>query len=353
MRRKPIMIPASRLSNTQELHGKPSHDGWRQQYRNAFTCPATLLAHLNLPQLAEQVADQLPPHFGMRVPHAFVNRMQKGNPNDPLLRQVLPLNDEHQITDGYVLDPVGDQPSIVAQGVLHKYQGRALFITTGSCAVHCRYCFRRNFPYGEETAAKGQFAEALDTVRQDESIHEVLLSGGDPLSLSTAKLRQLSDALADIKHVKRLRIHTRLPVVLPDRLTDDLLDWLANDAKPIVMVLHINHAQELDDALLTRMKTLKQTGVWLLNQAVLLRGVNDDLTAQTDLSERLFEAGITPYYLHQLDRVQGAAHFAVSDAQAIALHQAMSNALPGYLVPKLVHEQAGEPRKLALFAPRE
>lgn len=347
------MIPASRLSNTQEGHASSSQPGWRQQYRNAFTDPVALLHELKLPQLAKKVARNPPKHFGLRVPHAFVARMNIGQVDDPLLRQVLPLNDEMDITEGYMLDPVGDQQAVVAQGVLHKYQGRALFITTGSCAVHCRYCFRRNFPYGEETAAKQQFSSAIQAVRADESIHEVLLSGGDPLSLSTQKLRQLGEALADISHIKRLRIHTRLPVVLPDRVTNDLLDWLRTYPKPVVVVVHINHAQELDDALVQRMKTLKQTGVWLLNQAVLLRGVNDRLADQVALSERLFEANIQPYYLHQLDRVQGAAHFAVSDAEAIALHQNMSNALPGYLVPKLVYEQAEQPRKMSLFDARD
>jgi EF-P beta-lysylation protein EpmB len=232
--------------------------------------------------------------------------------------------------------------------VLHKYDGRALLIATGSCAINCRYCFRRHFPYAEETAAANGWREAIAHAARDASIREVILSGGDPLSLSTPKLADLTRALADVPHVERLRLHTRLPVVLPERVDDELLAWLAAWPRQRVIVLHANHANELDASVAHACARLRDAGATLLNQSVLLRGVNDDADALAALSERLFAIGVLPYYLHQLDRVAGVAHFEVPDDRARALVEAIRARLPGYLVPRLVREVAGEPGKRPL-----
>ena len=272
--------------------------------------------------------------------------MRHGDPDDPLLRQVLPLDDEDRPVPGFGLDAVGDLAARGGAGVLHKYEGRALLVATGSCAVHCRYCFRRHFPYGEETAAAGQWRESLDYLAADPSITEVLLSGGDPLSLSTAKLAEFTDGLARLPHVRRLRLHTRLPVVLPERVDAELLAWLSRLPQKVVVVIHANHANEIDAPVAAAVAALRGTGALVLNQAVLLRGVNDSVAALADLSERLFEAGVLPYYLHLLDRVAGSAHFEVPADEARQLHEALSAGLPGYLVPRLVREVAGAPAKL-------
>lgn len=330
------MIPASKAPAQPE--------DWRRAYRDLLTDPRELLALLDL----DGLGGRLPagPHpFGLRVPRGFVARIRRGDPDDPLLRQVLPLDAEFRPQPGFSEDAVGDLDSREARGVLHKYQGRALLIATGSCAIHCRYCFRRHFPYSDELAAADGWGSALAALRADPSIDEVILSGGDPLSLSTAKLAQLTDALAGLPQLRRLRLHTRLPVVLPERVDAGLLDWLSGLDWPVAIVLHANHAQELDGAVASACTALRQTGATLLNQAVLLRGVNDSETALAGLSERLFAIGVLPYYLHQLDRVAGAAHFEVEDAVARELVDALRRRLPGYLVPKLVREIAGEPHK--------
>jgi len=232
-----------------------------------------------------------------------------------------------------------------AQGVLHKYQGRTLLIASGSCAINCRYCFRRHFPYGEEMAAAGQWRRALAHLRQDTSITELILSGGDPLSLTTAKLEELTAGLRELPHVTRLRIHTRLPVVLPERVDEGLRHWLAALPLQKVVVLHANHANEFDASVDRACAGLREAGATLLNQSVLLRGVNDDAGILAELSERAFAAGVLPYYLHQLDRVEGTAHFEVSDARALELAEQLRVRLPGYLVPRLVREVGGEPSK--------
>ncbi len=321
---------------------------WQALWRDAIRDPRELLELLNLPGLAARLSAPAQAQFPMRVPRGFAARMVPGDPNDPLLRQVLPLDEEDRVVPGFGLDAVGDLDASSGTGILHKYQGRALLVATGSCAIHCRYCFRRHFPYGEQTAAAGQWRESLDYLAADTSVQEVLLSGGDPLSLATGKLAEFTDALAGLAHVKRLRLHTRLPVVLPERVDAELLRWLAGLPQQVVVVVHANHGNEIDASVVSALRALRQAGATVLNQAVLLRGVNDSVAALAALSERLFEAGVLPYYLHQLDRVAGSAHFEVSDAQALALHQALAAQLPGYLVPRLVREVAGAPAKLAL-----
>lgn len=317
---------------------------WRQLWREAVTDAAELLGLLGLQHLAGRLplADA---GFQLRVPRGFVARMRHGDARDPLLLQVLPQLAELDEVAGFVVDAVGDMAAREAQGVLHKYHGRALLIASGSCAINCRYCFRRHFPYGEEMAAAGQWRQALEHLRRDDSISELILSGGDPLALATSKLEELSRGLADLPHVTRLRIHTRLPVVLPERIDPAFTAWLAALPLQKVVVLHANHANELDDGVDAACARLRDTGASLLNQSVLLRGVNDDAEVLAGLSERLFAAGVLPYYLHQLDRVQGTAHFEVDDIRALALMEALRARLPGYLVPRLVREVGGEASK--------
>lgn len=331
------MIPAS------PLPAQPAD--WRRHYRDAITSPRELLDALGLAHLAVRVpADAA--GFPLRVPRAFVARMRRGDATDPLLRQVLPLHEETLAAEGFGIDAVGDMAARDARGLLHKYEGRALLIATGSCAVHCRYCFRRHFPYGEETAAANGWRDAIAWLEQATDIDEVLLSGGDPLSLSTAKLAELTHALRPVPHLRRLRIHTRLPVVLPARVDGELIDWLAALPWPVVMVIHANHAQELDQDVADACAALARCGARLYNQAVLLRGVNDDADALAALSHRLFDIGVQPYYLHQLDRVAGAAHFEVPDERALDLYETLRARLPGYLLPRLVREVEGASAKL-------
>jgi len=318
---------------------------WQAALAQAVTDPQELLALLELgPEwlAAAQAASRL---FPLRVPRGFVARMRRRDAQDPLLRQVLPLAEELLAADGYSADPVGDLAAMAVPGVLHKYQGRVLLTATGACAVHCRYCFRRHFPYAEANASVDRWQSALAYIAADSSIREVILSGGDPLTLSDRRLAELAQALDDIPHVERLRLHTRLPVVLPERVTAELNAWLAASRLQKVVVIHANHAQELGDSVRQACAGLRAAGVTLLNQTVLLKGVNDSVPALQALSEALFAIGVLPYYLHCLDRVQGAAHFDVSEPRARELHAALIAALPGYLVPRLVRELPGAPGK--------
>lgn len=310
--------------------------------------PRELLSLLGLEALAGSVSASAAAGFALRVPHAFISRMRHGDPADPLLRQVLPALDEERVVPGFVLDAVGDAAARAGHGVIRKYRGRALLVATGSCAINCRYCFRRHFPYAEETAAAGNWREAVATIAADPGIDEVILSGGDPLSLSTAKLAELTTALAGIAHVRRLRIHSRLPVVLPARVDDGLLAWLGALPWPLAFVIHANHGNEFDAEVDAALARLRGAGATLFNQAVLLRGVNDSVDALAALSERSWQAGVVPYYLHQLDRVAGTAHFEVDDARARELHRALAARLSGYLVPRLVREVAGDEGKRPL-----
>ncbi|WP_448673151.1 EF-P beta-lysylation protein EpmB [Pseudoxanthomonas mexicana] len=321
---------------------------WQQALREAVRDPRELLDLLGLDRLAPRLSDEAMVQFPLRVPRGFVARMRRGDPSDPLLRQVLPLDDEMRPMPGFGLDAVGDGAAKTAPGVIQKYRGRALLVATGSCAIHCRYCFRRHFPYAEETAARDGWREAVDLIRQDASIEEVLLSGGDPLSLSNGKLAELTSALADIPHLRRLRIHSRLPIVVPERVDDGLMGWLSTLPWPVTLVVHANHANEFDGTVDAALGRLRAAGVHLLNQAVLLRGVNDSVDALAALSERGFAAGVLPYYLHQLDRVAGVAHFEVDDAHARALHAGLAARLSGYLVPRLVREIPGDTGKRPL-----
>ena len=321
---------------------------WQELWREAVSDPRELLAALDLLAFADILLPRSDTGFPLRVPRGFIARMRRGDPNDPLLLQVLPQARELADVPGFTSDAVGDLAARAANGVLHKYEGRALLVATGACAVHCRYCFRRHFPYAAQAAAAAGWNEAIAHVRADETIAEVILSGGDPLSLATSKLAELTTALSPVRHLRRLRIHTRLPVVLPERVDDEFSRWLAALPWPTTVVLHANHARELDSSVASACSRLRESGAVLLNQAVLLRGVNDDASVLADLSERLFDCGVLPYYLHQLDRVAGAAHFEVDDARARDLLDELRARLPGYLVPRLVREIAGAPAKTPL-----
>ncbi len=315
--------------------------GWQTALQQAISDPAELLQVLRLDDQWLDAARRAARLFPLRAPRDYVARMRPGDAHDPLLRQVLPLGAEWDQTPGYAHDPVGDLDAMAAPGVLHKYHGRVLLVTTGACAIHCRYCFRRHFPYTTANPAAGQWRGALDYIESDSSIGEVILSGGDPLSLTDARLAALAEQLNTIAHLKRLRVHTRLPVVIPERITSDLLAWLSGGRLQAVMVIHANHAQELDDRVAAALARLRDAGVTLLNQSVLLRGVNDSVEVLAALSERLFALGVLPYYLHLLDRVQGAAHFDVPESEAAALMSGLNACLPGFLVPKLVREIFG------------
>ncbi|MBU1192198.1 MAG: EF-P beta-lysylation protein EpmB [Gammaproteobacteria bacterium] len=319
---------------------------WRRALSEAVTRPSELLSLLGLPDEPEsESAAQL---FRMRVPRGFITRMRPGDRYDPLLLQVLPVAAECQASAGFMTDPLGEAAAMAAPGLLHKYQGRVLLTLTGACGIHCRYCFRRHYPYAEANPSGGHWEQALAYIRQDSSIHEVILSGGDPLSLSDQRLTAMVTDLATIPHLQRLRIHSRLPVVLPERVTPELLGWLTGNRLRPVLVIHANHAQEIDATVQAALRTIVAAGIPLLNQSVLLKHINDTADGLCTLSETLFDAGALPYYLHQLDHVQGAAHFEVTDDEAQELMTAMRARLPGYLVPRLVREQAGEPGKSPL-----
>ena len=348
------MIPAASPALQPDPAATPSGPamlqpaGWQRAWREAVRDPRELLAMLGFDALAASLSEEAAAGFPLRVPHAFIARMRHADPADPLLRQVLPVIDEERVVPGFGLDAVGDGAARAGRGVIRKYRGRALLVATGACAIHCRYCFRRHFPYADETAAAEGWRDAVAAIAADASIDEVILSGGDPLALATPKLAELTDALAAIPHLRRLRIHSRLPIVLPERVDAPLLAWLRALPWPSTVVVHANHANEFDAGVDAAMAALRGTGATLLNQSVLLRGVNDAVDALAALSERAFAAGVLPYYLHQLDRVAGTAHFEVPDARARELHAALAARLSGYLVPRLVREVPGDTGKRPL-----
>ena len=317
---------------------------WQKELAGSFTDPAKLLQHLGLDE--EKYAQHIKARrlFPMRVPRHFADLMEKGNPNDPLFLQVMPLSDEFLTSPGYSEDPL-EEHDTAGKGILHKYDSRVLLMVRTGCAVNCRYCFRRHFPYADNAVSKHQWEEVLQYIQAHDNINEVIFSGGDPLMAKDDHLAWLANEIASINHVKRLRIHTRLPVVLPERINNAFVNWFT--ALPIqkVLVLHANHANEMSEALKSRLITLREKGVTLLNQSVLLKGVNDSCEAISDLSEALFEASVLPYYLHVLDKVQGASHFYVSDDEGRHIMEEAIKRLPGFLVPKLVREIGGQPGK--------
>jgi EF-P beta-lysylation protein EpmB len=315
--------------------------GWQRQLRDAVREPGELERLLELPagSLSENARRGHP--FPLLVPLSFVARMRKRDRNDPLLLQVLPTRAEDTVSPGFGADPLAEQV-LARHGSIQKYPGRALLITTGACPVHCRYCFRREFPYADQAASRDDWQPALAAIRATPGVREVILSGGDPLSLSNRRLARLITRLESLRHVETLRIHTRYPIVLPARVDDGLLALLEATRLQTVIVLHANHPAEIDDSVAAAARALKSATHYLLNQSVLLRGINDDVEALIALSERLRGCGVVPYYLHLLDRVAGAAHFEVAEDEAVALVASMRRRAPGYLVPTLVRDVAGE-----------
>lgn len=321
---------------------------WQAQLAGAIRDPGELCRRLGLDTEWLAGAERGHGLFEVRVPQAYLARIRKGDPCDPLLRQVLPLGEEAEPVRGFVADPLAEAEQTPQKGLIHKYAGRVLLIASPACAVNCRYCFRRHFPYAENAPSRTRWDETLEHIGRDSTISEVILSGGDPLAASDRQLAWLVGRLEAIPHLKRLRIHTRLPVVIPDRIDAALLDWLSATRLQKVVVLHINHANEIDAAVIEACRRLKESGATLLNQSVLLRGVNDAVDTLAALSERLFEAGILPYYLHVLDPVAGAAHFDVPDDEARELVAGLRKVLPGFLMPRLVREIPGEASKTPL-----
>jgi EF-P beta-lysylation protein EpmB len=322
---------------------------WQLQLAEAFNTIDDLCSYLQLSPADLPVSATVANAFPLRVPLSFAARMEKGNPHDPLLRQVLPVEKEMVVYPGFSNDPVGDLPAATQASVIHKYHGRVLLINTGSCAINCRYCFRRNFPYADLQLGKQKENTAIQYIEEDTSISEVILSGGDPLLLNDSRLSSLIERLNNIKHLKRIRIHSRLPIVLPARITDELISTLLASTKQIIIVVHCNHANEINERVIAACKTLKKNGITLFNQSVLLKGINDNAEILCELSEQLFSHGIIPYYLHLLDKATGTGHFEVSEAEALALIRQVQATLPGYLVPKLVKEEAGAASKQYVF----
>lgn len=311
---------------------------WQEAMKDAVRDVDELCRLLDLPADFARAAKRATQQFRLFVPRGFLARMRPGDPADPLLRQVLPLTEEMAAAPGFTADPVRDDLAERQPGLLQKYEGRVLLITAGTCAIHCRYCFRRHFPYDETPRSLADWQPAIDDIAADETVHEVILSGGDPLTLVDATLSDLIESLASLPHLKRLRIHTRLPIVIPERVTDDLVDMLRNCRLTPVVVVHANHANELDADMAAALARLSAAGIVLLNQAVLLAGVNDSVEAQAALSERLIALRVIPYYLHQLDRVAGAAHFEVPLETGRAIIRELRERLPGYMVPRYVQE---------------
>lgn len=321
---------------------------WQQSLKNLITDAGELLRMLELDAPPGGVSPEVLKQFPVKVPREFARRMRPGDPNDPLLRQVLPLGEEEDHTAGFTIDPLSEADFNPQPGILHKYQGRILLMAAPHCAIHCRYCFRRHFPYDANTPGRQAWEQSLQWIADNPQISEVIYSGGDPLAASDRHLAWLTEKVSGIPHVSRLRIHTRVPVVIPSRVDDALIDWLDATRLQTVMVIHANHADEIDQTVVSAMQRLRQSGVTLLNQSVLLKGVNDSADALVALSEKLFSAGVLPYYLHLLDKVQGVAHFDVSASRARELVQEIRGRLPGYLVPRLVAEIAGQPAKTPL-----
>jgi EF-P beta-lysylation protein EpmB len=334
------------------IHSETESDGpekWQQILADLITDPKELLEILGLDPAGNPLGKQAALDFPLKAPRPFVARIERGNWQDPLLRQIWPDSLEAQHSADLVFDPLEEKRFNAAPGLIQKYQGRVLLMAAPHCAIHCRYCFRRHFDYAGNTLSRQQWLATLETIRQDSTIREVILSGGDPLANSDRQLAWLLDQLETIPHLSTVRLHTRLPVVIPQRITARLLQALGQSRLRVVMVMHVNHAQELDNDCSGIFDMLRTNGITLLNQSVLLSGVNDSIDDLTALSESLFQHHVLPYYLHLPDKVAGTAHFQVGLDKAKALHTAMRARLPGYLVPRLVREEPGAEAKSLLI----
>lgn len=326
----------------------PAAGNWRKLLADAVRDPNELCDLLALPEPIRAAARRSARLFPLVAPRGYVARMRPGDSRDPLLLQVLPAMEETLDVPGFSTDPVGDQAAQRAPGLLQKYAGRALLITTGVCAIHCRYCFRRHFPYEDAPRGLEQWRPAIDQIAADPSIEEVLLSGGDPLTLTDDWLARLVDQLAAIGHLRRLRVHTRLPIVIPQRVDSKLLEWMTTGRLQTIVVVHANHPNELDESCSIALRRLVDAGLLVFNQSVLLRGINDAADTLAELCRRLIDLRVVPYYLHQLDRVAGAAHFEVPIERGLQLMHELRQRLPGYAMPKYVREVPGAASKIEL-----
>jgi EF-P beta-lysylation protein EpmB len=320
---------------------------WQKQLSDSQPSLVALLNQLDLSDYISRYDDKH--HFSLRVTQSFINRMKKADIEDPLLRQVLPSLEEFIQIDGFTEDPVGDLKANKIPGLLHKYKNRVLLSLTGACAIHCRYCFRREFPYAKNNPGRDGWKTVIDYIKEHSDIDEVIYSGGDPLVLSDDSLTELTQQIAEISHVKRLRIHSRLPIVLPDRITESFINAITSTRLFITMVIHCNHANEIDADVSLALETLHKANIFLLNQSVLLKGVNDSVSALKNLSAKLIENQVSPYYLHLLDKVKGTAHFDVPEEVAKQLMRTLSEEVPGYFLPRLVAEIAGEKSKRIIY----
>lgn len=332
------------LTQNNPIREEQKIQNWLEILADAVSDPQELLQILNLPVDKFEKSITARRLFPLRVPRPFIEKMKKGNPQDPLFLQVMSLEQEFMVAEGFSKDPLEEQKT-AAPNVLHKYHNRLLLMVKGGCAVNCRYCFRRHFPYEQNKGNKANWQHALDYIAQNPQIEEVILSGGDPLMAKDHELDWLIKRLENIPHLSRLRIHTRLPVVIPQRITDEFCHILAASRLQSVLVTHINHANEIDEIFSAAMAKLKNIGVTLLNQSVLLKNINDNPQILKTLSEKLFQIGILPYYLHLLDKVEGASHFYISDESAVEIYRVLQSLTSGYLVPKLAREIANRPNK--------
>jgi len=332
----------------QQNYQQPNKEAWIYDLANVITDLHDLFSLLSI-DIKTVPADVLAAkrQFALRVPTPFISRMENGNLQDPLLRQILCDQKEMNIVDGYSADPLNEQNNAIP-GLLHKYHNRALLITKTNCAINCRYCFRRHFPYQQNQGSKLNLTKALDYIAQHSELNEIILSGGDPLIAKDHELSWLVKQLEAIPHIQRLRIHSRLAVVIPNRITDQLCEIFDQSRLNIILVTHINHPNEIDRSVIDAMHKLKRNDVTLLNQSVLLKEINDNANTLANLSNKLFTAGILPYYLHVLDKVQGAAHFFVDDKTAQSIMRELATQVSGYLVPKLAREVGGEKNKRLL-----
>lgn len=317
---------------------------WRRQMREAFRCVDKLCEYLDV-DVKDAFSAEAASSFPLFAPRPYVSRIRRGDSSDPLLQQILPHVNEMVEIDGYGVDPLNEANVSTQPGLLQKYTGRVLLVTTGACAIHCRYCFRRHFPYDVVPHSPDAWEPAIDAIRQDPSIEEVILSGGDPLTLVDKSIEWLVRQIEPIDHVARIRFHTRLPIMIPDRVTNDFVELLASTRLQPLVVLHANHAAEIDGDVVSACQRLRRVGVPLLNQSVLLRGVNDSAELMENLCRRLINIGVIPYYMHQLDQVAGAAHFHVSKQTGLEIIDKLQSRLPGYAVPRYVEEIAGDTSK--------
>jgi len=339
--------PASQADGSRTGSSAPGCAGWQAALAEAVTDPTDLCRELHLPLAMAAAAEGATEAFPLFVPRTYLARIRPSDPNDPILLQILPRKEELASVPQFTTDPVGETHSAQGRGWLRKYRNRLLMVTNGGCGVHCRFCFRRHFPYDLRTPSE-RWEEALHQLARDPTIHEVILSGGDPLTLDDSSLAGLARRLAEIPHVRRLRVHTRLPIVVPQRVNDELLGWLGGGRLAARVVVHVNHPAEIDEAVGEALTRLVEAGIPVLSQSVLLGGVNDRVEVLASLFERLADLRVMPYYLHQLDRVAGAAHFEVPEHEGIELVRQLRTRLPGYAVPRYVRQPPSGPSKLVL-----